>query len=310
MAGRVVAVARGSVATVTGVIRTVTETVETPNGPHQVRVAGHGPPMMVVPGGPGFGAEYMIGPLVEQLGHVRTMLFVDQRGSGGSPVGRGPLTMAAYVDDMAAIVDHFGHDRVDVLGHSFGGLQALWFAMTVSSRVGRVVIADGDGPTHAIWAGAFAPGAPLDRRSRPEDAERVRAISATDGWTGNQQLVDEYLVARFGAMYTDRRVAEGIIHGMDGPAVKQLDVTTAALRADLGDWDITDRLATITAPVLLVYCRDSIQDAATSTELLAGLPFAALVWVDGGHAPFIEDPEGFQVAVVPFLMGSDHASAS
>ena len=275
--------------------------VETPYGLHQVRVGGGGTPMMVIPGGPGWGADYMIESLVELLGERRRLFFVDQRGTGGSPVGSGPLTVEAYVEDMMAIADHLELDRFDILGHSFGGLQTLISAVEHQDRLDRIVIADGDPPTRTLWEAASASGSPFDQRTRQEDQAEIAELTADPLWMSNQTTLDRYLVLAYRPLYADPTAAEQINHGLNKSRFLQLQATTRSVRTALADWDITMNLKRVSNPTLLVYSRDSIFGEETPEALLDLLPNSKLEWVEGGHTPFIEDPEPFRTAVEDFL---------
>ncbi len=120
----------------------------------------------------------------------------------------------------------------------------------------------------------------------------------------DQDAFNRFLILAYRPLYADPRVAERIDHGMDWTRYLQLQATTKAVRAALGDWDFTEDLRGISIPTLLVYCRESIFDRRVPELLLELLPNAVLVWVDGGHAPFIEDPEAFQNAVHAFFEGT------
>jgi proline iminopeptidase len=283
--------------------------VDTPNGPHFVRRAGHGPPMMVVPGGPGLGAEYMIEPVIRLLGDQHELLFVDQRGTGESSVGTGPLTVEAFVEDMAAVADALGLDRLDLLGSSFGGLQVLLFAVAYPDRVRRIVVSDGDPPTRQLFGMVWGPDSPFSRRVLPEDQAEIERITAIPDWMSDQELLDRYLIAYFRAFYLDPRTAGTIQHGLDAAKFTQMGATSRSVRDTLGDWDFTADLASVIAPVLLVYCRDSIFGASTPEVLRDVLPNATLALVDGGHLPFIEDPQAFTSAVRGFFQ-SDTADGT
>gem|GEM_PF-6313254 len=69
--------------------------VDAPQGVHRVRLSGEGPPLFVVPGSPGFRATYLIDSVTALLGGSHRLVFIDQRGAGGSPVGDGPLSIEA-----------------------------------------------------------------------------------------------------------------------------------------------------------------------------------------------------------------------
>ncbi len=276
--------------------------VDTTNGPHRVRVGGTGPAMMVIPGGPGWGTDYLIDSVVELIGGSHRLYFVDQRGAGRSPVGTGPLTVEAYVDDMAEIADHFGLDQFDILGHSFGGLQTMMFAITYPDRVHRMVLADSDGPERRRWEAVFAPGSEFDRRTKVEDQDEIARITADPSWMSDQVVLDRYLALAYRPLYADPSTAGRIKHGMDETRFLQLLATTDAVRNALSDWDIRADLKDVAAPTLLVYCRDSIHDPETPRSLHELLPDSKLVLVDGGHDPMNEDGAGFKAAVDDFYL--------
>lgn len=259
--------------------------------------------MLVVPGGPGWGADYMIESITSLLGNGHRLYFIDQRATGRSPRGTGPLTVEAYAEDMAAIADHFGLKRFDLLGHSFGGLQCATFALSNPHRVNSLVIVEGDSPTRRLWERVNDPDAPMQERTTPDDQAVVEEIIADPEWTRDQDKVDRYLIAAYRAMYVDPTLADGVKHGLDGEGVLQLHSTSRAVRDALADWDITDALADIRIPTLLVYGRESIFGPETAQAMQTAIPGSQLVLVAGGHSPFLEDPAGFSRAVNDFFSG-------
>ena len=64
----------------------------------------------------------------------RQYILIDNRGSGQTRVD-GPIELAEMVDDCAALLDHLGLERVDVVGHSLGGFLGLALAATHPERV-------------------------------------------------------------------------------------------------------------------------------------------------------------------------------
>ena len=71
---------------------------------------------------------------------------VDLRGRGDSNSLPGPFGMKQHAEDMAAVIDHFGWNRPDVIGHSMGGFVAAALAGLYAEKVGDVVFADGGVP--------------------------------------------------------------------------------------------------------------------------------------------------------------------
>lgn len=98
-------------------------------------VAGDGSPLLMIAGLASDSASW--GPLPPLLGG-RQLILVDNRGSGRTRV-EGALALDDMVSDCAALLDHLGLQRVDVVGHSLGGFLALALAAQHPGRVGRVV---------------------------------------------------------------------------------------------------------------------------------------------------------------------------
>lgn len=71
---------------------------------------------------------------------------VDLRGRGDSNSLHGPFGMRQHAADMSAVIDHFGWDTVDVIGHSMGGFVAAALVGLYPDSVGEVVFADGGLP--------------------------------------------------------------------------------------------------------------------------------------------------------------------
>jgi poly(3-hydroxyoctanoate) depolymerase len=108
-------------------------------GDHPVRVVrrGEGSPLLLI-NGIGAPAE-MWAPLAACL-TGRELVAVDLPGVGSSPLSHRPLRMPALADLVAGLLDQLGHERIDVLGYSFGGSVAQELAWRAPDRVGRLVL--------------------------------------------------------------------------------------------------------------------------------------------------------------------------
>src|SRR6266480_1746497 len=92
---------------------TTTETTVELNGARlYTRRVGHGPPVVVLHGGPGAHHDYLL-PQYDHLAEGgRTLLYYDQRGGGRSPVPRDiPVGWREHVVDLEALRGHWGLDR-------------------------------------------------------------------------------------------------------------------------------------------------------------------------------------------------------
>lgn len=118
--------------------------------PFEVTVAGHRLRVDVQPGEArrrplvlvnGIGASLeLLDPLVDALSPGRPVVRFDVPGIGGSPLPWVPLTMSGLAGLLAALLDHLGYGRADVLGLSWGGGIAQQFAIAHPDRLGRLAL--------------------------------------------------------------------------------------------------------------------------------------------------------------------------
>ena len=78
----------------------------------------------------------------EELAASCRVITPDQRGFGGSPLGDDPPSLDAAADDVAALLDKLGLDRVVLGGLSMGGYVAMSFLRRHGDRVDALVLAD------------------------------------------------------------------------------------------------------------------------------------------------------------------------
>src|SRR5437867_3946263 len=100
---------------------------------------GAGRPLILLHGGLGSGE--MFGPVLPALADHHQVIAVDLQGHGRTADIDRPLDIRLMADDIAALVDHLGLDRPDVVGYSLGGGVALHTAAKYPGKVGRLVVA-------------------------------------------------------------------------------------------------------------------------------------------------------------------------
>jgi pimeloyl-ACP methyl ester carboxylesterase len=100
---------------------------------------GDGRPMVLLHGGLGSGE--MFGPILPALSASHRVILVDLQGHGRTADVDRPLDIRTMADDIAALIDHLGLDRPDVVGYSLGGGVAFMTAVRHPEKVGRLVSA-------------------------------------------------------------------------------------------------------------------------------------------------------------------------
>lgn len=101
-------------------------------------VQGQGEPLLLLHGG--LGSIDMFRPLLPALAAKRQVIAVDLQGHGRTPLGDRPIDLVAMGDDMAAVLQHVGVEKADVLGYSLGGGVAFQLAVQHPEKVRRLAL--------------------------------------------------------------------------------------------------------------------------------------------------------------------------
>ena len=112
------------------------------------------PPVVVVHGGPGGDSKYLYP--IQDLAKYSHVIFYDQRGTGLSPrVDKAALTLESSLDDLHAVVSHYGGQRqVKLIGHSWGAMLVEGYLGRHPERVSHAVVVE-PGILNPLAAKAF-----------------------------------------------------------------------------------------------------------------------------------------------------------
>ena len=102
---------------------------------------GTGRPLILLHGGLGSGE--MFGPILPTLAERHQVIAVDLQGHGRTADIDRPIDIQLMADDIAALIDHLGLDKPDVVGYSLGGGVALFTAVKYPEKVGKLVMRSG-----------------------------------------------------------------------------------------------------------------------------------------------------------------------
>ena len=267
------------------------------------RRAGSGPMLVCHGGGPGFSSLYLgdLGGLDERL----ELVLLDPRGTGGSdrPADPRAYTIDDYANDVEELRHHLGVERINLLGHSHGGIVAIAYSARHPDRVERLILAS----TLARWA--------PDQESAMEEA---MGSHAEEPWYAEARAALE--AEQAGEFATDEELAELAFREMPFYFEHYGDEERAyieKLRAEIPNadtlrffnreifetFDLRAELGKITAPTLVVTGADDfITGPESAADLEQGIRDVAKVIIPScGHFVFVEAPEAFGEAVVSFL---------
>src|SRR5437667_8509546 len=104
---------------------------------------GQGYPLLILHGGPGLD-HTMFGDYLNQLTDQFRLILVDQRSQGRSDMSPPKTwTLAQLARDVGALAEALGLERYAVLGHSFGALVALQYAVDFTGQASQTIVSSG-----------------------------------------------------------------------------------------------------------------------------------------------------------------------
>jgi proline iminopeptidase len=111
------------------------------NASLHARVIGRGQPVIVLHGGPDFDHGYLL-PDLDRLKDGFRLIYYDQRGRGRSADRVRPtdVTLASDVEDVDKVRRHFRLDAPALLGHSWGAVLALEYALRHPTHVSHLIV--------------------------------------------------------------------------------------------------------------------------------------------------------------------------
>ncbi len=269
-----------------------------------VEVVGRGYPLLLMHGGPG--ADHWSMLPFRRLADQFTLIFYDYRCNGrslGAPVSS--MTWENLTADAEALRQKLGFERWALLGHSFGGMVALEYALRYPGSLSHLILFDTGGDSR--WAQQNAPEILAKRGYRPATVQLARRFY--NGQIASWEMVPA-LMLRFGTAYYHRPYSPRVVRElMREWRVKPRGEAFVFAASQLWKgWSVMNRLDEITVPTLVMAGRDDfLFPPECQVELAAGLPNARLEIIErAGHNGQAERPAEVTQAVRDFMSATQH----
>jgi proline-specific peptidase len=263
---------------------------------------GGGLPLVLLHGGPGSTSLGI--RALEPLAADRRLVFYDQLGCGNSSQPSDPSlwTVELFVSELANLREALGLERIHLLGHSWGGMLALEYALTQPAGLESLVLSS-TLSSSALWEEealrlrSELPPETLAVLERHEAAGTVhdpeyeaatkeyyrRHLCRLDPWP---PVVEEIM----------RVSRKEVYETMWGPNEMRPTGTLAG-------WDVTRRLGEITAPALVLcgrYDEATPRQAETIANGLGG-ESELVVLEHSAHMSLLEETDRYLELVGGFL---------
>jgi len=262
---------------------------------------GTGQPVLIINGGPGLdsaGFEPVAKAIAAQ--GFQSILF-DQRGTGRSPlaaINADNIRLALMVQDIEQLRQHLQHDKLVILGHSFGGMLGAAYAAKYPQHVQKLIFSSSGG---------------LDLQFRDQIAERLlNNLSLEEqikmqmyqlrqrSGDESESTRDKLAQLRANAYVIDKTKAPLI-----AARLKVVNMTINSLVfADLDrmHFDLKQQFKTFKAPVLVLQGEKDIISVDTAKTIAGSFNDARLVLMpDCAHYGWLDQPQLYYNALFEFL---------
>jgi proline iminopeptidase len=275
---------------------------------YRVSGEGHGTPVILLHGGPGYSSFYLK-PL-EALGNDRRVVRYDQLGGGKSDRTSDTtlFTIPRFVGELEALRAHLGYDRVHLVGHSWGTILAFEYYRAHPEHVASLTL-----ESPALDIPTWERNARRMVGTLPDSMQRAIQVNEANGTFAAPEY--QAAVGEFMQRFVMRRpvqadldslmgtVNEGIYNYMQGPS--EFTITGTLKR-----YDVTPLLGSVRVPTLYTVGEFDEADPPTVRHFAELTPGARVVVIPGAaHITQWDAPEANVAALRDFLRSVDAGSA-
>lgn len=263
------------------------------------KTIGDGPETVIVPA-----AIYMEYEFEKLADKSRTLILYDMRGRGKSSAidDAAKFSMDFEIADLEALRQHFGKEKVSLIGWSYLGGLVILYANQFPDHVNRIVQIGPIPPTYELFQQSRSTS--LDEESMAQlNKLQEEGLAESDPERYCKEFWNIYMKQIFfdpdkiGWMRSDMCKCEN-------ETLNNVSAQIGAILGSIGEWDWRERVRGLDMPVLTIHGESDSLPLEGSRAWVRALRNARLLYVrEAGHLPFVEQPEVFYPAVDTFLKG-------
>lgn len=271
------------------------------------RAVGSGRPVIVLHGGPDFDHGYLL-PDMDRLADRCRLVYYDQRGRGRSAPETQPheVSLATEIEDLEALRAHLQLDQIAVLGHSFGGILAMEYAIRHPARVSHLILMNTAPASQADYQ--LLSAELMRRRTAVQGAMNALVLTAAYQ-NGDPETVTAYYRLHFGTTIPNPQHLDKLMAQMRLSFRSDVILRSRAIEDQLyketwssSDFDLFPGLRHLKIPALILHGDQDFVPLECAAHVAQAIPGARLsVLKDCGHFAYLESPDLVREAVASFL---------
>jgi proline iminopeptidase len=264
------------------------------------KTMGSGDPIVVLHGGPGFDHRQFL-PYIWGLAENHKVILFDQRGTGLSsgPIDPTSISIDSFIADIEGIREAFGIDRMNLLGHSWGGILAMHYGIRHPEKLKTLVLCS----TAASFESFAEMRATYEANRAPEDAALLEEIYSSDSFkNGDPDAVERFWRVYFKPYFADQELASKLDLQFTENTIKHGNEVAGLILQSIGDFDLHRDLRVIQCPTLIIHGDADPMPFKYAEMIHESIDGSELVKVEGaGHWLFVDATDTFTSTVLDFL---------
>ncbi len=277
------------------------------------RTAGNGLPLIVLHGGPGLDQEYLL-PQLYRLAENNLVIFYDQRGSGRSletKLDEKHINIDQFIEDLETLRTSLGFDKFILMGHSWGGLLAMQYAVDHQENLIGLILLN-TAPADYKGQKAFIDEFGLRTKNIHNNIKPLFAYEVFKKLNA-AQISDLYRKLFSVYFYNPMEVKDlslnfSVASAQSGFKVMEEMSKTYWLQPNV---NLFPRLRRLAVPTFILHGKQDIVPAWTAQEIKDTIPQSEIVVLDHcDHFPYIEQPFQFFAELNNFLHKINHSQVT
>lgn len=259
------------------------------------------PVLFAVHGGPG-SDHSDFKPWLSPLADSMQIVYMDLRCNGQSErVDPSTCTLEQLADDIEALRQYLGLERIHLLGHSFGGMVAQVYATRYPASLEKLLLIC-TAPSKDFYPEALA----YARKIATPEQLRVIPELFEGRIESEEQLIRWWDLCY--ELYFHVK-DETIMRETGNRPIGSMEVANYTFKHFIPHYDVRSELPNVRVPTLVVAGRyDWITPVTQAEEIARLMPQSELViYEHSGHMPFIEEQDAFLARVRSFILGKELA---
>ena len=270
------------------------------NVPIYYKRFGSGKPILLINGGPGMNSNGFDG-IAKMLSKNNLVITYDQRGTGRSAlpeINSHTISMNLMMEDIEVLRKHLGIDQWIILGHSFGGMLASYYATIHPGHIEALILSSSGGIDLSLLSYV---NTNIRKRLSRSDADSLNY------WNNKIAAGDTSYQTRLGrgralapAYLYNRKYIPVIAERLTQGNTDINNIVWADLRQM--NFDCTSKLLSFNKPVLIIQGKNDIIAEKTALQEQRVFKKSTLVLLDhSGHYGWLDNETEYLSAINIFL---------